>query len=380
VRRRPATASVSVLPFLALASYGTSFLRDVYLLRQALGNVSLDAALLFMLGAAVGANVCGGTLSGLWIGGRACSSKLYLGYGMGGLAGILLMAMGNGPVGAMVIIGFALATFELSRVRAASIGRQSYAFLGAIFAVIPTLVSWEVVGVQTTTGVLLGFTVGAVWQAGVAGVAARSAPPRRPGGPGKERRYGVAFLVHTAMVQINAMTDRLAFSQFPAGLVAAGTFAYNVADAVTIVSTIPLSAELLGKRDPRQLRRLAIALGALGALAAAIVAPGLAVLISGGSANSGERWLLVQLIWIYAAGVPFACVWSFAHRAASLVPSSWRRLAGISAASVITHVAIVGIAIVYRSPLMVVGSWVVSMAQAALLARRYLAKGPFGNE
>src|SRR5665213_2880071 len=122
-RTKPALMGTKSLVILALASYGTSFLRERYLLQAALGSGSLDHAVLAYAIAALIANVYAITIGLVWIDGRHIP-KLLMRFELFAVLGLLLILLW--PLGgSCLLLASLISGSEFSRQRAAFLHRQS---------------------------------------------------------------------------------------------------------------------------------------------------------------------------------------------------------------------------------------------------------------
>ncbi len=359
---------------LALTSYGTSFIRDQFLFWQVFGSAHLDMAFLFLAGSAVLANTVGAWLTGLWVGGLIRASRIY---------GVALMAAGVGvtltPAVPLIGLGLCFAAcslvFDLSRNRAASVGNQNFALIGAIVAPVPSVIVWVIVGTATAPSILLGWVAGCAFQGAIATYAGRGAQGLRQNGHVGELA-GVAarhrrgpLLLALVFQQANAMLDRYLFASFPPGTVAAGVFAYNVADSVVLVSASPAAAQLLAGGRERHLRRVVQSLACVGALCAAFSSLWIAAFVVQEDPSGRSR--LQLFIVLYCLGAPSAATWAFAFRSGYQRAEEWALWSKVALAGLFLHVVVGFIGAALGFAWLVVLGWVLGAILMGWTSRRW---------
>src|SRR5204862_2749362 len=102
---------------------------------------------------------------------------------------------------------------------------------GAVFAPVPTIAWWLAAGTSSTGSILAGYGIGIACQAAIAGLAGLGAERE----PATERTTLWWPSLYTLAMLCNAMTDRALLLGAGRAWAAAGTFAYNAADAITLI-------------------------------------------------------------------------------------------------------------------------------------------------
>jgi hypothetical protein len=270
-------------------------------------------------------------------------------------------------VGLVVVLAGLLGSYEFSRQRAAQRGRQNVALVGAVFAVVPTLLLWTWTGTGTTTTILAGYCAGAALQLIVAGGAGAGGTRHWDGA----RANLIWPMLYVAFILGNAFIDRLVLLEVGRGWAAAGAFAYNIADAIVLVIVGLLASEALaGRLSRRYGSRALVALVAATALAVALWPIALAVILHGGIATGGNLAKVRQLGYLYLAGVPGYVYWLFRSRVVQGTAATWRVVALLAGGATAIHFALSVPAGLAGAALLVPVGWLAAVYVASVLAAR----------
>ena len=338
--------SALFLVTLSAASYGTSFLRERYFYHRAYGTHVLDKVELTMSGLAVVSNIAGMVLAFMWVTGRFRKGQVWLVIVVSSIVAIILAPLSLLVAECLgIIISYTI--FLVAIQRASDVGRQSVALLGALSAVIPTLVVWNITGTRQLPSVLLGYLAGASWQASIA-LASGIGSSRQPSNHSASLLWP---LVYMAALQVDGIVDQLLFLRANVGWVGAAALARNVVTAATVTVVGPLSSQALAGRLKlgRTNRLIALSLGMTGitVVGLPIILP---IAISGGAVHARGYDRILELSVLYALSIPFSTYWQVHTRAAHAHPELWRSIAYLAVLILAIHVAVV-------MPLLLLKAW-----------------------
>ncbi|MHB8464787.1 MAG: hypothetical protein ACYDH6_24625 [Acidimicrobiales bacterium] len=356
-----------ILVALAATSYLTTFARERFIYQRALGHDALDRAIVVL---AVGSII--GTASGVvaslaWLAGRAGRPRYARTMAVCGCGAGTLAMVAVPPVGLALALVVASGAYEVGRQRAAVRGRQHVAWIGAALAVVPSLAVWSAFGTRDTPQILWGYAAGALFQAAVSCAAGRGAVVR----PAARRDSLGLPAVYVGAVLANAFSDRFLLTFVGVGWTASSAFAYNVADACTIVVAGPLAAEAMAGRLPSTIaRRTLLALTGATAAAIAITPVALRTVMAGGSVAGENLHRITILTMTYLAGVPGSIVWLFRSRVDQRRSVAWRRVALIGVGSVAVHLAVSSSAAATSMGYGVPAGWLLATYGAAWVVTR----------
>ena len=346
-RAQNLTNSTLLLVSLNGTSYLTTFLRERFLFQHAYGTHVLDRLEVLVSTLAIASNVAGLVLSFLWISGRVRPALTFrLALALAAVAGLL--ALVSPAVGEALGIAVGSSLFLLACQWAAAQGRQAYALLGAVTAVVPTLLVWESLGTKSAPTILAGYLAGTAWQAGCALTAAAGAVPAPSSGAASSAWWP---MIYTSAIQVDALADQAVLLRAGPGWASADALSYNffVAAVVTVVS--PLSSQALAGRLHLRERRWYLALAVGMALAfIAVVLIGLGPIVGGGALGSSGVHRLRNLSLSYGVAIPFAIYWQGHTRAGHRDAASWRRIA-------MTALALLSVHLVTLVPLVALSQW-----------------------
>ena len=338
--------SSAVLVALSSASYATSFLRERFFYQRAYGTHVLDSIELTMSGLAIVSNICGMVLAFMWVTGRLSRRQILV------IAVLSLMvALASAPVSVLVAICVGImissTTFLVAIQRAADVGRQAVALLGAVSAVVPTLAVWEALGTRNPRSVLLGYLAGAAWQAVVAFVV---------GGGSRRQVSGDTAsllwpLLYMAALQTDGIVDQILFLQASVGWVGAAALARNVVTAATVIVVAPLSSQALAGRlslgQRSRLLPISVAMTALTLAGLPLVLP---LAIKGGAVHAQGYDRILVLSLLYALSIPFSTYWQVHTRAAHAHTERWRTTSYLALGLLVVHLIVV-------LPLLLLKAW-----------------------
>ncbi|MDQ6948538.1 MAG: hypothetical protein M3256_20335 [Actinomycetota bacterium] len=305
--------------------YGTSFIRERYLLQHALGLSALDVGVTAYGIAATFGNLWAVTLSIVWIdGGRRISPSLTR-FWLYACAGIVLYPIS--PIGgSCVALASLVAAFEYNRQRAAFRGRQLTTLAAALAAPAAAIGLWAIFGVDSFAKILAGYILGYLFQSGVATLIGRHGP-RPADTPGSARRPASLLwpVLFAALTQVNGVADRVILVFVGPGWAGAGGFAIGLASAAMLVVVGPLSSEAvagrLGKQPPR---RLVVGI-CLAGVASAMLMPSVLPLLISGSKVAGDNYDKVRnLSIVYMLSVPGSGYWLYRARALQTGDHMWQ--------------------------------------------------------
>jgi hypothetical protein len=304
-------------------SYLTTLVRERFLYQHEYGTHALDLVVVLLAVTAIVGNALGILLAFWWSAGRIGVRAVRR--GVLASAGVVAIVSGVSTVGALLLAYLvAAAGFTLATQRAAGMGRQFYAVLGAVTAPGPTILVWTIVGVRTTPTILLGYAVGTIWQAawallvGWGGSVDRSSSTDSLLWP----------VVYIAAVQADGVADVAILLLAGRGWASACGFAYNALTAVVVIFVGPLGAQALaGRFNPDRPARLLIGSAMIAGAYLALAPFVLRYAIHGGAVVGSGYHRVLYLTLLYAPAIPFAIVWQLVTRADHRRAERWRSLA-----------------------------------------------------
>ncbi|MGH9076851.1 MAG: hypothetical protein ACRDY0_05265 [Acidimicrobiales bacterium] len=348
-------------------SYLTTFVRERYFYQHAYGTNTLDRLEVALSVAAILSNLFGMLLALWWSSGRIRTGTATVA-AMVSISVAAALFVLFPPGGCLVGVLVASSVFLWGCQRSAAVGRQAYALLGAVTAPGLTIASWQVIGIDQPTKILLGYWFGAVWQAAIAiGVSGRAPAPR------SERQLSLAWpLLYLLAVQVDAVADQAVLLAAGRGWAGAGALAFEFFGAATVVVVGPLGAQALaGRLDvfrarPIALPTVAITVGYL--LAMPLV---LRLVIKGGAVQAVGYHRIFIFSMLYGLAIPFSIIWQLRTRASHRDAAQWPSVAREAALLFVVHIAVLAIILGLRAWELVPLATVIAFAVAsARLFRR----------
>lgn len=326
-------------------SYLTTFVRERYFYQRAYGTNTLDRLEVALSVAAIVSNLVGMLLAFWWSSGRFHNRRTMVAL-VASISAAGLVSIPFPAAGCLVGVLIASSVFLWGCQRAAARGRQAYALLGAITAPGLTITSWQVIGIDRPTKILLGYLVGSAWQAAVAVAVGRGAALQR-----SEHRSSMAWpLFYMLAVQVDAVLDQAALLSAGRGWAGAGALAFNLLGAATVIVIGPLGAQALaGRLDLSRLRAIAlptVAITAAYLLAVPVVLP---LVIKGGSVAGSGYHRIVVLSMLYGLAIPFSIFWQLRTRASHRDALQWPSIAREAAFLFVVHVAVLAVVVAARA-------------------------------
>lgn len=344
---------------LMVAVYSTSFLRERYLLQEALGGPPLDHAVAAYGVAAMIGNVWAGVLGMAWIDGRVNGKQWYRQLLPVFVVGGVLLPI-QPAIGVTIVLAGLVGAFEYNRQRAAFVGRQAVALTAALVAPAVSMGVWALVGFGSITRILAGYAGGFVVQGCVASLSGSGAS----GGLAQEGRSGrgIGWLIVFGLVtQVNGLVDRVLLLPFGTGWSGAGAFSMNVVAAIILVVVAPLSSEAIAGRVVPEPSRRVVTLVVLGSLVIALCLPTVLPTIVGASVVEGSSYgKLRALLTIYMLAVPAFGYWLFCARVLQRTSLTWRPLAKASVWMLVVHLVVAVPGVAMRQPLAPAIGWTVA--------------------
>ena len=359
--------SATFLILLSAMSYLTTFVRERFFYQRAYGTSALDHLELTVSALAVISNVGGMVLAFMWVSGRLRPRVTSVGVlaGCGICAATASMSL---TVAACVGIALCSTGFLVANQRAADTGRQAFAIVGAVSAVIPTLSVWEVAGTRQSQAVLAGYLAGAAWQAAFA-IAAGFRSHR----PQAARAASLLWpLTYMAALQLDGLVDQLLLLNASPGWLGAAALARNIVTAAAVVLVGPLSSQAMAGRFNlgRGSRLIAIAL-ATTALTLVVLPVVLPLAIKGGAVNGLGYHRMLTLSLLYALAIPFSTYWQVHTRAAHVDATRWRSMAHLALCILAVHLIVIAPIVLFRQwELMPLGTVAAYGAGTLMLVRR----------
>lgn len=353
--------SMVVLVGVSGASYLTTFVRERYFYQHAYGTNTLDRLEVALSLAAIASNIVGMLLAFWWSSGRFRPRRSVMILG-GSIAMAVVLSVQFPTVGCLLGVLIASSVFLWGVQRSAARGRQAYALLGAITAPALTLASWQVVGVDRPTKILVGYLVGAAWQAAVAVVVGHGATALLT-----ESRSSMAWpLLYMVAIQVDAVLDQGALLTAGRGWAGAGALAFNLLGAATVIVVGPLGAQALAGRlgvsRPSAVALPALAITAAYLLAVPVVLP---LVIKGGSVEAGGYHRIFVFAMLYGLALPFTIYWQLCTRASHRDAAQWSSTAREAAFLFVVHVVVLAVVVVLRAWDLVPLATVVAFAVAS---------------
>lgn len=357
-----------VLPVLALASYLTSFLRERYLIQQALGLAALDQSVAAYAVASLAGNVYATALGLIWLDGRRIP-RWATSFGTVAVVGLALTTI-SPTVGTCLILASLIAAFDFARQKSALRGRQPAVLLAATIAPAVSIIWWEVVGVDSLLRIVAGYAAGYVLQAGVSWLVARRTTPRERS---DRAPVSVGFPVAFALLaQANALLDRFLLPFLATGWAGAGAFALNLASAAMLIIVAPLASEAVAGKLPAQPSRLFLVAASFVAVVGALAVPHVVPhLVAGGLVRGVNLQRLETLTSVYLLAMPALGYWNYRSRALQASNVQWRSVTTATGAMFVVHGVISVPAAMFDHPVgVVMGMLISSYVGAALLYPR----------
>jgi hypothetical protein len=355
-------------------SYLTSLLRERFLYQHEYGTHALDDVVVFLAVTAIIGSALGVALAFWWSAGRLNPRALHLGAAAAVLvAGIVAIVS---PVVSLLLVYLAASSgFMVATQRAAGVGRQFYALLAAVTAPGPTIAVWTAIGVRSTSNILLGYAVGATWQASGAWLAGRgSLVSRSPSSA--SLLWPMAYI---AAVQLDGVADISVMLLAGKGWPSACAFAYNAFSGTAIIFIAPLGAQALaGRFNPERPGRLLLGAGGIAAVYVALVPFVLRFALHGGAVVGAGYHRVLILTLLYAPALPFAIFWQLLTRAGHRDADRWRSLAIQATSLFFVHLVLLAVVVGFRAwtlvPLSTCGSFAI-LSLAHLASRHRTAQG-----
>lgn len=369
-----------MLPLITLVSYLTSFLRERYLIQEAIGSLVLDRSIAAYGAAALVGNTYAIVLGLLWIDGRPIPSWARS-FWLPGVGGLALMPW-SPPTGACVALASLVSASEYHRQRSAFRDRQAATLFFACVAPGLTIVYWKTFGVDSGLDILGGYCFGYLAQAGGAWLQAANVSRKSASPPGKQPQI-VWPIVFAASVQLNGLLDRIVLPLAGPGWAAAAAFSLNLATAAVLVVVAPLASEAVaGRVSTKVSARTIVLVGSICFVALIAIPSGIPLVVGGGMTTGPSLDKVKAFALIYVAAIPAAGYFIFRARALQSSALMWKPIAAISCVSLLVHggFAVAGV-LLHRPHIVAVGWTAGAYVGAGLISRDrwLLPKSPAGR-
>ena len=364
MRRRPKVwalpNSALVLIALTAVSYATTLIRERYFYQAAYGSHRLDITEVLLGGSALIGNTVGVASSFSFAAGRWQPRNTVLGV-VAAVAVALGVGLESPDASFLIIIASSGALFQVGCQWAAAEGRQAWCLVGAVVSVVPTLVTWSVLGTSSLQVVLLGYATGYLFQGVVAaavglsawgGYKAKHRPEPAVIRTKRKPSVGLSFafpVLYVVAIQVDALIDQGLLLWAGPGWTGSASLAYSFFGAMTVVIVAPLGTQALAGRLKRaRLRTVTLGLVLVTVLFGTVLPLVANVVFKGQSYGTlGEHRLRVFLEE-YSLAVPTSIWWQFRTRVAHRESTQWAETARAAGWLLVVHVVLVIPVIVFR--------------------------------
>ena len=144
-------------------SYGTSLVRELFLIGSEYGTESLDSASVVLTAATVAGSTLGLAAQMTWGTGRSART-LRLGYWMLPVAGLVILPFAGWVPLLAGLLAALLSDYHLLAQQAANRERLHLALIGSLLASGFSVVLWTVIGANSVEAILGGYVVGGAFQ------------------------------------------------------------------------------------------------------------------------------------------------------------------------------------------------------------------------